>query len=315
MTVCTQEQAWRLIRALGPVNAGRLVGHSLIGHVPHLPAGTLTPHAAQVLHDNLYRPPDLAVTGDSICYVVCSDHTPIAWLTYHAQVVTPAAQLTAYQLEHQGKAVAALSQLTRRAIGQLARLRDQREGRGPGAEPDVREQTTRVLVANPTDPTLTWWTSLSPDLDASRAHLAALTRTSGDDALVVDAFGYGAYQRGSHPLTVPVLCTIERLAAEHTLAASVIGDWLDAEGAPRSRPDATEIEEAFTACYLGLYPYRRAFAEAERDRRGWRHILDAAGIPLHLFDLHRYAADLFADDVRSITLTDGRLAVFRRPTG
>jgi hypothetical protein len=309
---CTQEQAWRFIRALGAVDAGRLTAHSLIGHVPHIPAGTLTAQAIRQLHDSLYPQPGAEVTGDSICFVVCSDLTPVAWLTYHAEVVTPDAQLSGYQLEHQSRAVAALSQLTRRAVEQLARLRDHREGRSPDTEPDVREQTTRVLVANRDDPTLTWWTSLDVDVEATREHLAALTRTTEQDALVVTASGYGAFQRGSHPLLVPVLCAIDSLAAEHDLPAAVIGDWLDAEGAGHNQPDAARIVDAFTACYVGVYPYRRAFAEAERDRLGWTTALTDAGIPPRLFDLHRYAADLFTDDVRGLTLPDGRIAVFRR---
>jgi hypothetical protein len=309
---CTQEQAWRFIRALGAVDAGRLTAYSLIGHVPHIPAGTLSPQAVRQLHDSLYPPADAEVTGDSICFVVCSDQTPVAWLTYHAQVVTPDADLSAYQADHQAQAVAALSQLTRRAVEQLARLRDHREGRNIGAEPDVREQATRVLVANPDDPTLTWWTSLDSDVQATREHLAALTRTTGCDALIVTASGYGAFQRGSHPLLVPVLCAIDLLAAEHDLPASVMGVWLAAEGAGRNRPDAAQIVEAFTACYVGVFAHRRGFAEAERDRLGWTTALSDAGIPPRLFDLHRYAADLFTDEARGIALPDGRIAVFRR---
>jgi len=309
---CTQEQAWRFIRALGAVDAGRLTAYSLIGHVPQIPAGNLTPHAVRQLHDSLYPPADAEVTGDSICFVVCSDHTPVAWLTYHAQVVTPDADLSAYQLGHQAQAVAALSQLTRRAVEQLARLRDHREGRNTGAEPDVHEQSTRVLVANPDDPTLTWWTSLDADVQATREHLAALTHTTGRDALIVTASGYGAFQRGSHPLLVPVLCAIDRLAAERDLPAAVIGDWLDAQGAGRHQPDAAQIVDAFNSGYVGVYPHRRAFAEAERDRLGWTTALTQAGIPPRLFDLHRYAADLFTDHARGITLPDARIAVFRR---
>ncbi|MFF5085433.1 hypothetical protein ACFY36_51050 [Actinoplanes sp. NPDC000266] len=307
----TQEQAWRLIRALGPVDAGRLSAHSLIDHVPHIPAGTLDSDAAAVLYANLYPEPGTEPHSNSICYVVCSDRTSIAWLTYHAQVIVPPAELTEYQLNHQRQAVTALSDLTRGAIGRLARLRDLREGRSPGTPPDVRDPATRVLVANPHDPTLTWWTTISGDLPASRAHLAALTRGPGE-ALVVEAYGYGTFQRGSHPLTVPVLCAIEALAAGHDLPASVIGDWLDAEGAPRTRPDAKQVTDGFTRSYLGVHPHRRAFAEQERDQRGWAHVFDQAGIPLRLFDLTRFTADLFTDHVRSLTLPDSRVAVFRR---
>ncbi|GIF01091.1 hypothetical protein [Paractinoplanes rishiriensis] len=309
---CTQEQAWRLIRALGAVDAGRLVGHSLIHHVPHIPAGALTAQAAQTLHDSLY--PTTEVTGDSICYVVSSDNTPVAWLTYRAQVTAADGQFSAYQRAHQAKAVEALAQLTRRAVDQLARLRDHRDRRSPGAEPDVRGPGTRVRVADPAEPTLTWWTSLGPDLTAARAHVASLIGTSRE-ALVVDARGYGAYASGAHPLPVPVLCAIEHLAAGHDLPAAVIGDWLYAEGAAHQQADPADILDAFTTSYLGRYPHRQAYASAELDRRGWTQALTNAGIPAHLFDLCRFTGILFDDEVRGIVLPDSRVAVFRRAPG
>ncbi|MFF5291865.1 hypothetical protein [Paractinoplanes globisporus] len=313
MARCTMAEAWRRISTLNPADASRLVGYSLLdNHIPAIPTGALTESAAQALHDNLYRDGKPA-TGDSIAYVVCSDDTPVAWVTYHAKIVLPEADLTTYRAAHQINAMGALTQLSRRALTDLARRRDDREHRKPGARREIRCDYTRVLVADPAEPTLTWWTSLPADPDQARAHLAAVT--GGTDVLVLDAYGYGAYSLGDHLLPVPMLCTIEALAAEHYLPAWVVGDWLTAEGAPRSQPDAATVRAEFDAAYLGLFANLRAYARTEYQRRGWADVFTVAGIPPRLFGLDRFTADLFCDQVRQVRLPHGQIAVFRRCTG
>ena len=311
---CTIAQAWDRISTLAAADAGRLTGYTLLdNHIPPIPAGTLAGPAAQQLHENLYRDADTAVGGDSIAYVVCSDDTPVAWVTYHARVIAPAAELSDYQIAHQMQAIDALSRLSRRALADLARRRDHREQRDPGTKRDIRHDDTSVLVADPDEPTLSWWTSLPADLEHVRIHLAALTGGDGD-ALVLDACGYGAYGLGSHRLPVPVLCTIDALAAEHDLPAWVIGDWLKAEGAPPSLPSPDTVRAEFTRAYLGLFPHQRAYARIQFQQRGWDDALNAAAIPQRLFDLDRFTADLFCDEVREIRFPHGQIAVFRRTT-
>lgn len=170
-----------------------------------------------------------------------------------------------------------------------------------------------MLVADPAEPTQTWWTTLPASPDQARTHLAAVT--GGADVLVLDAYGYGAYSLGDHLLPVPMLCTIEALAAEHDLPAWVVGDWLAAEGAPRLQPDAATVRAEFSTAYLGLFPNQRAYARIEYQRRGWADVLTVAGIPARLFDLDRFTADLFCDAVREVRLPHGQIAVFQRPTG
>lgn len=324
MPRCTQERGWQLVSALGPFDAGRLTGCCLRHNafVPISP-GTLTPDAAAVLHASLYRPADEPVTGDTIFYVVSSDHTPVAWLTYDATVVTPPADLTPYQRAHQQQAVDALTHLTRHAIVELATLRDLRDLRSPDVH-DTSDAGTRIRVAAASDPTLTWWTTISGDLAESRQHLTDVvagargTRTSSGmpvDILIVDTHGYGDYGHYPRLFDLSVLCAIEHLAHAADLPTSVIGDWLrlDCAGASGTvHPTAAQVVDAFTDSYVGLFPTRRAFADNEFDRRGWGEALANAGIPSRLFTMSNFVVDLFQDAVFDVRLGDGQVAVFRR---
>jgi hypothetical protein len=314
---CTQTEALRRIQALSPADAGRLVAVTVRGHAAApIPTGTLHPEAAARLRADLYPPPGRRpaseqTAGDLIVYVVSVDATPVAWLTAHARVVTPPADLTTYQLAQQARVVIALRQPTRHAIAELARLRDHREGRSPGLDPDPLDQRGQALVADPRDPTRTWWTRINADPEQTMTHLRTLTGAAGQ-ALVVDSYGYGAYGRRRGILDPVVLCTLERLAAEHDLPLDIVGDWLSAEGAATVDPTPDEITAAFAQAYAGVYATRRTFATAEADRRGWSAALQAADIPAVLFDLDRFITDLFTDEVHGLRLRDDRLAVFRR---
>ena len=322
MPRCTQERGWQLASALGSFDAGRLTGRCLRHNalVPISP-GTLTPDAAAVLHASLYRPAAEPVTGDTIFYVVSSDHTPVAWLTHDATVVTPAAALTPYQHAHQQQAVAALTNLTRHAIVELATLRNLRDLRSPG-EPDTSDAGTGVLIAAVTDPTLTWWTTITGDVAQSRQHLTNVVAGArgigtgsgwAGEVLIVDTYGYGRYGRHPQLFDLAVLCAIERLAQAAEVAPAVIGDWLGRECAGTTgHPTFAQVVDAFTDSYVGLFPTRRAFADTELDRRGWAKALADAGIPAQLFRTENFVIELFQDAAFDVDLPDGRIAVFRR---
>ncbi|MFK3983082.1 hypothetical protein ACI2K4_22230 [Micromonospora sp. NPDC050397] len=312
MSRSSQAEALREMRDLIDTNAGRVQGQSLRyrSHAP-IPAGSLTPEAAALLHDSIYRERGTPVTGDTIYYVVSCDGTPIVWLTYGARVVTPAATLTSYQLRHQAQAVVALSHLSRGALKCLAHLRDASNGRSPGPEPYRSDSGTQVLVADPADPTLTHWTRITADPAESLRHLRQVCDTTGP-VLIVDAFGYGDYGRLRDRLDVEVLCVIEDLATTHDLLPAVVGDWLHVEGATKTDLTADQITAAFATAYVGVHSGRHDFATVERDRRGWTGALRAAGIPDRFFHTEAFVEGLFRDSVRDVRVPGGGIAVFRR---
>jgi hypothetical protein len=313
----TEERAWTRISALGDATAGSLTGRCLHDSTPEdITPGVLTGAAARELAANLGRPADEVPAGSAIYYVVSSHGTPVAWLTYDACVVVPDAQLTSQQVRHRSQAVQALSRLSRYALHVLAKLRDDRDQRSPGARPEPGSMRTAILVARPQDPTLTWWTTASADLDATVRKIAALTGDPGlDEVLVVETHGYGGYRRGANPVPLPVLCAIEHLAAEHQLPPAAIGEWLHQETASASDSSLATTEQViglFGSLYYGRFPSRRTFAEAERDRRGWTAALTAAAIPADLFDLDRFTAHLLAEEIHAVALAGGGIAALRR---
>lgn len=316
-----QSEAWQQIRACADVKAGRLTGRGLRYQYlsPVLP-GTLAPDAALRLHASVYRPDATPAGPDTIWYVVSSDGTPVAWLTHDATVVTPPADLTDYQRHHQEQAVAALSQPTRLALLELAKLRDKRDNRThndlPQIRPDGRpgdaDTSTRILVADPAEPTLAFWTRLTADLPDSRLHVAEVTGIAeGNDALILDVHGYGEYGRRAW-FDLPMLCTVERLAAGHDLLAATIGTWLDLAGASTTDPTPDTVTAAFSNDYAGIHETRHTFATAERDRNGWTTAFAAAGIPDRYFNLDAFTEYLFRSEVHRVELGNGRIAVFRR---
>ncbi|MFG2042202.1 hypothetical protein [Dactylosporangium sp. NPDC048998] len=321
MNHTTQAEAWRQIRACADVRVGRLTGRCL-RHTyltPVLP-GTLTEDAALQLHASVYPSPSTPPGPDTIWYVVSCDDTPVAWLTRAAEVVTPPADLSDYQRHIQTQAVAALSQLARTALLELAKLRDKRDHRThsdlPAFRPDGRpaDAGTRVLVADPADPTLTFWTRVTADLPASRLHVATVTGVAeGNDALILDVHGYGAYGERRARFDLPILCTIEHLATAHDLPAATIGTWLNLAGASTTDPTPDTVTAAFGDAYAGTHQTRHTFARTECDRNGWTRAFAAAGIPDRYFNLDAFTEHLFRSEVRGVELPDERIAVFRRP--
>lgn len=320
MNPTTQAEAWRQIRDCADVRVGRLTGRCLRRTylTPVLP-GTLTEDAALQLHASVYPPTGTPPGPDAIWYVVSCDGTPVAWLTRAADVVTPPADLTDYQRHIQTQAVAALSQLTRQALRELAKLRDEREHRthsySPPVRPDGRpaDTGTRILVAAPADPTLAFWIRLTADLTASRLHVATVTGVAeGNDALILDVDGYGTYGERRARFDLPMLCTIEHLATQHELPAAAIGTWLNLAGASTTDPAPDTVTAAFTDAYAGIHATPHTFARTERDRNGWTKALAAAGIPDRYFNLDAFTEHLFRVEVHRVDLDDERIAVFRR---
>jgi hypothetical protein len=206
-------------------------------------------------------------------------------------------------------------------VHELAKLRDLRERRVPGDTPlptytgDMidTDPGARILVADTADPTLTFWTRITGNLAASRAHIAQLTGISADiEPLIVDTHGYGDYGRHREVFGLPVLCAIEQLAAQDALPAAAIGDWLHVEGGSTGDPTAEQVLAAFTDAFAGIYDTRRAFTIAERDRNHWTDALAVAGIPPRYFNLDAFAHDLFTKSVHEVRLDNGRIAIFHR---
>jgi hypothetical protein len=313
MSRCTHTEALRAFRMLRGVNAGRLRGQSLrYAHPGPVPAGSLHEPAAAQLQASLYRKPGTPAGPDAIVYVVVCDGTPIVWLTAAARVVTPAADLSAYQLRQQATAADALSRLSRRAIAVLAAWCDQQDGRPEGGTGAPGEyEGPHLLVANPATPTVTHWTRISPDPAASREHLRQVTGGSGP-VLIVAAAGYGEYGTCAEVLDLDVLCVIEQLAGQSGAPAGIIGSWLHAEGGTRTAVTGRQVIDGFTRAYAGIHHTQRAYAAAERDARGWTAALTAAGIDVDLFDLDEFQRRLFDTDAHAIRLPDHRIAVFRK---
>ncbi|MGI5238711.1 hypothetical protein [Dactylosporangium sp. CA-139066] len=216
--------------------------------------------------------------------------------------------------------MAALSHLTRTALLELAKLRDKRNHRThsdpPWARPDGRpaDAGTRILVAAPADPTLAFWTRVTADLRASWLHVATVTGAAeGNDALILDVHGYGAYGERRARFDLPILCTVEHLAAEHHLPAAAIGTWLDLAGASTTDPAPDTVTAAFDDAYAGIHQTRHIFARTECDRNGWTRAFGAAGIPDRYFNLDAFTEHLFRSEVGGVELPDERIAVFRRP--
>lgn len=314
MTRATQQDAFAALRMLRDVNAGRLRGQALAHrYAAPVSPGTLDEQAAAVLAASVYRAPCAPVPATGIVYVASCDGTPVAWVTRDAAVVLPTAVLTDYQRRQQARAAAALGGLSRHAIRALAKLADEHGARPDGGtgEPDGEDNQPYVLAADPATPTRTYWTRLGADPVAAAEHLRQITGAR-DDVLIVAASGYGAYGMRADVLEVPVLCAIEQIAHTAGVPLHVVSDWLDAEGGSRRRVPAERITEAFRDSFCGVYTGQQAYAVAERDARGWTAVLETAGIPTDLFDLHAFAMRLFTDHVYEVRLTGRRIAVFRR---
>jgi hypothetical protein len=316
MTQSTQHEAFVAFRMLRDVNAGRLRGQSLARYVAPIPTGTLDEAAAATLRANQSRRPGTPLSADAIVYVISCDGTPIVWVTRELQVTTPAAALSDYQRRQQTRATQALAGVSRHAVRSLAALADHADGRPEGGSGTPADDAgPHVLVADSARPTLTHWARISADPAVSLAHLRAITGATDGRVLIVAAAGYGGYGTHAAVLDLDVLCALEQIAHATSLPAEVVGAWLHAEsGSTCTRLSAERLPADFRASYAGAFPGLQAFAAAERDTRGWTAALHSAGIPLVLFDLRRFAQQVFDTDAYPIPMPDGRTAVFYRAT-
>ncbi|MFF5230254.1 hypothetical protein [Dactylosporangium sp. NPDC000521] len=314
MSQSTQAEAFEAFRRLRDVNAGRLRGQSVGNRygAPLSYAG-LHPGAAERLRVSAYPEPGAPPAPHTVCFVVAYDRTPVAWLETDGTVVTPAADLTTAQLRQQPRAVQALSNLHRRAVRTLAQRHDTAHDRADGGtgHPPVDGPDTSVLAADPAAVTRTWWTRISADPAASAEHLRRVTGAAGR-VLLVDVVGYGRYGLHTDVLDLDLLCTIEDLAAAAQLPATAVGEWLHLEGASHRAPTPSEVRAAFSAAFDGIHASRHTYATAERDRRGWTALLEAAGIDSRFFDLPAFTHHLFDGGAHDVNLPDHRIAVFRR---
>lgn len=305
----TKDQAHQAMRRLADTSTGRLCGAWLRPSHNLIPIGSLHPEPARQLRQTLDRPFDAPVGADTPVYLVACDGTPIAWLTHHARVVTPAADLTPFQLSNQHEVAQTLASVHRWVIAALADARDQREGRPPVSLTMESLTTPRVRVAAEDDLTSTWWTPITTDHDET---LAAVRNIAGVlQVRLIDTIGCGLYGRWPGPLDLAVLCALHQVADTHDLPPSVVGDWLVLAHRAES-PDADTVAAGFAVAFEGSFADRHAFAEHILTRRGWRQALADVDMPERYVDHSVLLADLFGSEYRAISIATGGIAVFRR---
>ncbi|GAA0812110.1 hypothetical protein [Spirilliplanes yamanashiensis] len=311
MRKSTNAEAYRAMRNAADTFTGRLSAVRLHGYrAATIPAGTLHAKPARLLRRTLDRTAGAPIDPDMPVYAVSCDGTPIAWLTHHARVVTPAADLSPFQTRHQRESARALTDVHLWVIVDLADARDRREGRtadGPAGDPCAnRHHPPQIRIAAQHDLSRTWWLPISGDRAATLHAAGQLAGTH--EIRVIQAVGYGYYARRSNRLDLAVLCTVHRLADAHGVPPSVVGDWL-ADAEPTGQPDA--LAAAFAAAYQGLYPNRDSFVDQVLTERGWRAAMTTAGMPDRYVDRSTLSADLFSA-YRDISVGAGGIAVVRR---
>ncbi|MDQ1250863.1 MAG: hypothetical protein QG597_5243 [Actinomycetota bacterium] len=308
----TIDQALVQMRCLHDTDAGRLRGVSLRFRcrlLRHNLAATPQPWRDRVQASIDDRETGL-VTGDTPEYLVFSDGVLVVVLTVAAHVIQPDYPLTPLQTRHQKEATQALSDLNRYALADLADRAathniNGRAGRRPDDEP-AEPLPGWLRVAPTSDPTLSTWVEIHPDLETSRTAVARACGTTPDQTLIIEACGYGAYGRDRHRHRLDVLCAMHQIAATHHVELQAIGDWLDVEGATtRNDLDPQTVIEQFTAAYLAPYPSQTDYTRARMRALGWTQALHAAGVPDQYLDTSAITRDWFNDQVRSITATTG----------
>lgn len=318
MARSTISQALRDMRSLHQTDAGRLYG-------VNLRFGTTLPHQGLAATPQPWRERIQAgidarhaglVTDQTPEYLVFSDGVLILVLTAAAQLLLPDYPLTPVQARHQTAAAAALSDLRRHILTDLADRATRRSSNDVDGRPrpgEDREPPVGWLrVAPTTDATHATWVDPGTEWTAARRMLARVCHTAPDQVLILDARGYGAYGRNQHRHRLDVLCAMRQIAATHQVALHVVGDWLDTEGVTTTDDlDPAVVVEEFTATYLGAYPTRSAYTQQRMRELGWTQAVAAAGIPDHYLDTAAITRHWFTTQVREVT-TDGGIAVFTR---
>lgn len=311
-TVC---DALRVMQHLVTASAGRLDGINLLHDAWRMSAlGSGAPGWPDDLNVLLADRAAGTVTGDTPVYIVCSDGFPVCWLTYDAVTVVPTADLSRNQIKHRDLAVVSLAGLARHVLGQLADLRDVRDGRPEDVDAGYRtDRHGMARVAGARCPARAWWVQVGADLPETERRTSAATRLTGDEVLILAAHGYGEYGRRAHRVQLDVLCAINAAAEAHQLPGSVVGDWLAGEGglAPGRIP-ADEVAPAFAEAYVGVFNSERAYVAALLELNGWEAALRQLGA-LEFFDTAAYRQYLFSREVRAITNSaGGGIVVCRR---
>jgi hypothetical protein len=320
----TISQALREMRRLHDTDAGRLRGVSLryrFGMPRQGLSATPQPWRDRVQAGIEARESGL-ITGDTPEYLVLSDGVVVVLLTVAARVVLPDYPLTPLQARHQAAAAEALADLNRYTLADLADHAATHHDHGADSRQLGVEEWDPppgwLRVAPTSDPTLTTWIDLNPDLPTARDELARVCRTDPDRVLVIDANGYGTYGRNRRRHCLDVLCAMRQIAATHHVGLQVVGDWLDAEGATDTDDlNPGVLVQEFAAAYLGPYPCQADYVQARMTELGWTQALHAAGIPDRYLDTAAITRDWFAYQVRAITAatsTDvgGHVEVFAR---
>lgn len=318
MPISTNAEALRDIRRLDPTSTGRLLG---------LPARSTDPRQAsrqlhntpQPWHDQIITDITARAAGtlsaDSAEYLVLSDHTLIALLTVAAHLVLPDYPLTGLQRRHQSAVVAALSDLPRHMLRELADRRSTLDGRDEQAALEYRPPVIGAArIAALDEPTVTAWITVNADLDSTRE---AVRRASldPDKLIIITASGYGTYGRDRHRLDLPMLCAMHRVAHRHQVSLQVVGDWLAAEGATHVGLDPGRLDTTFAGAYLGPFTHELDYTHHHMAELGWTAALQQAGIDERYLDERAVNRDWFAREVRGIYCsTHHRAEVFRRAT-
>ncbi|MEU7874268.1 hypothetical protein [Dactylosporangium sp. NPDC049140] len=318
MPIATNAEALRDMRGLHPTSTGRLRG---------LPAkyarpggadlrGTPEPWHSRLTNDLAEQAVDI-LTPASTVYLVFSDNVVIAVLTAAAHVLLPEYPLTATQRRHQLAVADALHELPRHVLRDLADRRASMDGRDEQAHFEYDPPTAGAIrVAALAEPTVTHWADIDADLAAIRQRITDLG-LDPDRLIVITAAGYGTYGRDRHRLNLPMLCAMHRIADRHDVTLTVVGDWLDAEGATTAADlDPDVAVTGFADAYVGAFGSERDFTAHRMRELGWTTALQQAGIPQHYLNDAAVTRGWFPSQFRGIWCsTRHRTEVFRRAPG
>jgi hypothetical protein len=311
MAKYTITQALRQMQRLSYADAGRLVGVDLHDAWRLSAAKTGAPGWPPRLNELLAARTAGTVTATTPVYLVLSEGFPVCWLTVDGVIVVPEATLTRTQAKHQQWATAALADLYRHTLGQLANLRDARDGRDDDMDHGYRpDRVGSLRVANPDEPARAWWVPITGDLHESQRHVVDATGTQ--TPIIITAHGYGQYGRDVRRPQLDVLCAINRTAVAHDLPTGVVGDWLAAEGGLAGLLNADDIAAAFADAYIGRFGHQLSYTAYRLDELGWETTLRELGA-IEFFDIHKFDRHLFTNEVRAIRDdSGGGLVVCRR---
>jgi len=313
----TIAEALRHMRALHDTDTGRLRGVHLRHSAPGLPRRLLdlTP---QPWRDQLCQAITAreagTVTPDSPEYLVFSDHQLVVVLSAAGRVVVSDYPLSGLQHRHQQAAAAALADLTRHTLRELADRRAALDGRDRDARAEYDNHPDGALRIAPShDPSNTRWVPIGADPHDAYRTVQQACHARPEQVLIITAAGYGRYGRDRHRLCLDVLCTMHQIAQTHQVTLYTVGNWLDAEGATTNDITAHTIAAQFTAAYIGRFPNDRAYTTHRMAELGWTLALHDAGIPADYLDTAAITRDWFSHQVRQIDPgTHDHIEVFHR---